>query len=138
MTSFMVEIITPEGKLFSGECLQVDVPGSEGRMGILAAHMNFVSSLIPGLVEISLNDNATKKLVVADGIVEVNSGKCVILVEQASNPIAKVAAKKAAEIAKKKADEKVVKIINDAEARCKQSLEDAKVKADAKAAESKK
>ena len=60
------------------------------------------------------------------------------LVEQASNPIAKVAAKKAAEIAKKKADEKMVKIINDAEARCKQSLEDAKVKADAKAAESKK
>ena len=85
MTSFMVEIITPEGKLFSGECLQVDVPGSEGRMGILAAHMNFVSSLIPGLVEISLNDNATKKLVVADGIIEVNSGKCIILVEQASN-----------------------------------------------------
>ena len=81
----MVEIITPEGKLFSGECLQVDVPGSEGRMGILAAHMNFVSSLIPGLVEISLNDNATKKLVVADGIIEVNSGKCIILVEQASN-----------------------------------------------------
>ncbi len=60
------------------------------------------------------------------------------LVEQASNPIAKVAAKKAAEIAKKKADEKVVKIIDDAEARCKQSLEDAKIKADAKAAESKK
>ncbi len=85
MTSFTVEIITPEGKLFSGECLQVDVPGSEGRMGILAAHMNFVSSLIPGLVEISLNDNATKKLVVADGIVEVNSGKCIILVEQASS-----------------------------------------------------
>jgi F-type H+-transporting ATPase subunit epsilon len=85
MTSFTVEIITPEGKLFSGECLQVDVPGSEGRMGILAAHMNFVSSLIPGLVEISLNDNATKKLVVADGIIEVNAGKCIILVEQANN-----------------------------------------------------
>lgn len=81
----MVEIITPEGKLFSGECLQVDVPGSEGRMGILAGHMNFVSSLIPGVVEISLNDNTTKKLVVADGIIEVNSDKCIILVEQASN-----------------------------------------------------
>ena len=77
MTSFMVEIITPEGQLFSSECLQIDVPGSEGRMGILAAHMNFVSSLVPGLVEIYSNIN-TKKLVVADGIVEVKDGKCIL------------------------------------------------------------
>ena len=85
MTSFLVEIITPEGKLFSGECLQVDVPGSEGRMGILAAHMNLVGSLIPGLVEVYLADNVMQKLVVADGIIEVNAGKCSLLVEQASN-----------------------------------------------------
>ena len=60
------------------------------------------------------------------------------LVEQAGNPIAKIAAKKAAEVAKKKVDEKVQKIVDDAEAKCLKSLEDAKVKADAKAAESKK
>lgn len=60
------------------------------------------------------------------------------LVEQAGNPIAKVAAKKAAEAAKKKVDEKVQKIISDAEAKCLKQLEDAKAKADAKAAENKK
>lgn len=60
------------------------------------------------------------------------------LIEQASNPIAKIAAKKAAEVAKKKVDEKVQKIVDDAEARCIKTLEDAKVRADAKAAESKK
>jgi hypothetical protein len=60
------------------------------------------------------------------------------LVEQASNPIAKIAAKKAADAAKKKVDEKVQKIIDDAEAKCFKSLEEAKQKADAKAAESKK
>jgi hypothetical protein len=60
------------------------------------------------------------------------------LVEQAGNPIAKIAAKKAAEVAKKKVDEKVQKIVDDAEAKCLKSLEEAKVKADAKAAESKK
>lgn len=85
MMAFPLEIITPEGKLFSGECLQVDVPGSEGRMGILAHHMNFVSSLMPGLVEIYLKDNSHQKLVVADGIIEINSGKCVLLVEQAND-----------------------------------------------------
>ena len=60
------------------------------------------------------------------------------LVEQAGNPIAKIAAKKAADVAKKKVDEKVQKIIDDAEAKCIKTLEDAKVKADAKAAENKK
>lgn len=60
------------------------------------------------------------------------------LIEQASNPLAKVAAKKAAEKAKQEVDKKVQKLIDDAEARCIKEMEEAKVKADAKAAESKK
>jgi uncharacterized protein involved in outer membrane biogenesis len=58
-------------------------------------------------------------------------------VEQAGNPIAKIAAKKLAEKAKQEIDKKVQKIIDDAEAKCIKQMEDAKVKADAKAAESK-
>jgi len=60
------------------------------------------------------------------------------LVEQAGNPIAKIAAKKAAELAKKKVEEKVQKIIVDAETRCQQSLDEAKTRSAAKAAENKK
>lgn len=60
------------------------------------------------------------------------------LIEQATNPIAKMAAKKAAEKAKEEVDKKVQKIIDDAEARCIKQMEEAKVKADAKAAETKK
>jgi hypothetical protein len=49
-----------------------------------------------------------------------------------------VAAKKGAEIARKKTDEKVQKILAESDARCNKILEDAKARADAKAAESKK
>ncbi len=59
-------------------------------------------------------------------------------VEQAKNPIAKVAAREAAKVAKKEADKKAQKILDDSEARCQKILADAKVKADAKAAEGKK
>mgnify|MGYP000849696865 CR=1 FL=1 len=59
-------------------------------------------------------------------------------VEQAGNPIAKLAAKKAAEKIKQEIDKKVQKIIDDAEARCMKQMEEAKAKAEAKAAESKK
>ncbi len=60
------------------------------------------------------------------------------LIEQATNPIAKMAAKKAAEKAKEEVDKKVQKIVDEAEARCIKQMEEAKVKADAKAAEAKK
>ncbi len=60
------------------------------------------------------------------------------LVEQAGNPIAKIAAKKAAEAAKKKVDEKCEKLKADGEAKCAKNMEDAKARAAAKAAESKK
>ncbi|MDP3567431.1 AsmA family protein [Sediminibacterium sp.] len=79
--------------------------------------------------EAQVNADKTK----VDGYAEADK-----LVEQAGNPIAKIAAKKAAEAAKKKVDEKVQKIVDDAEAKCQKSIEEAQVKAAAKAAESKK
>lgn len=60
------------------------------------------------------------------------------LVEEAKNPIAKAAAKKGAEVAKKKTDEKVAQMIAEGDAKADKIVQDAKVKADAKAAEKKK
>ena len=60
------------------------------------------------------------------------------LVEDETNPLKKIAAKKAAEIAKKKVDEKCQKMKEDGDAKCQKMMEEAKAKADAKAAESKK
>lgn len=60
------------------------------------------------------------------------------MIEEAKNPIAKLAAKKAAELAKKEVDKKVQKLVDDAEARCIKEMEEAKAKAEAKAAANKK
>ena len=54
-------------------------------------------------------------------------------VEQVSNPIAKIAAKKAAEAAKKEVDKKAQKILDDTDAKCNKILEDAKAKSNAAA-----
>lgn len=54
-------------------------------------------------------------------------------VEQVSNPLAKVAAKKAAEAAKKEVDKKAQKILDDTDAKCNKILEDAKAKSNAAA-----
>lgn len=60
------------------------------------------------------------------------------MVEEESNPLKKVAAKKLAEAAKKKVDEKCQKMKEDGDAKCQKLMDDAKAKADAKAAEAKK
>lgn len=54
-------------------------------------------------------------------------------VEDVKNPLAKVAAKKAAEVAKKEVDKKAQKILDDTDVKCNKILEDAKAKSNAAA-----
>ena len=79
--------------------------------------------------QINAETAATVEKQKVDGYAEADK-----LVEQAGNPIAKIAAKKAAEVAKKKVDEKCEKTKADGEAKCAKSMEDAKARAAAKAA----
>ena len=81
MSNLNLAIITPEGKLFEGEAEYVNLPGSEGRFEVLEKHMNFIASLIPGVVEISVS-GVKKHFIVFDGIAEVNASSCSVLVEK--------------------------------------------------------
>ncbi len=80
---FQLSIITPEGKLFDAEAVEVNLPGSEGRFSVLAGHMNLVSTLKPGVVELrTKGDKDSKFLVVYDGLAEINNESCSVLVEK--------------------------------------------------------
>ncbi len=84
---FQLSIITPEGKLFDAEAVEVNLPGSEGRFGVLAGHMNLVSTLKPGVVELrAKGDKEPKFLVVYDGLAEINNESCSVLVEKGAYP----------------------------------------------------
>jgi len=50
MASLHFEFVSPESVLFSGDVDQVDLPGAEGDMGILADHAPMVTALRPGIV----------------------------------------------------------------------------------------
>lgn len=82
MQAFNLDIITPEGKLFEDGCLQVNIPGKEGRFGVLANHMDFIADIKPGIVDVYLQSNEVKRIAVSSGITEVKSGKCVLLVDK--------------------------------------------------------
>ncbi len=48
MAQLHFEFVSPERVLFSGDVDQVDLPGAEGDMGILAGHAPLVTALRPG------------------------------------------------------------------------------------------
>ena len=52
MAELHLEFVSPESVLFSGDVDQVDLPGAEGDMGILAGHAPLVTTLRPGIVTI--------------------------------------------------------------------------------------
>lgn len=82
MKAFELAIVTPEGPIFEAPCYQVDIPGSEGRFGVLAGHMNSIAQVKAGLVVVYLEGGVQEKMVVAEGIAEINQEHCIILVEK--------------------------------------------------------
>ncbi len=76
------EFVSPERVLFSGDVDQVDLPGAEGDMGILASHAPLVTALRPGIVTI-YNGGAREPVVVIGGFAEVSPAGLTILADRA-------------------------------------------------------
>lgn len=82
MPSFQFELVSPERLLFAGEVDSVVVPASEGQITVLKDHAPFMSTMKPGVVEVS--DGArTQRLFVRGGFADVSAKGLTILAEQA-------------------------------------------------------
>jgi len=82
MAELHFEFVSPESVLFSGEVDQVDLPGAEGDMGILAAHAPLVTTLRPGIVTI-YRGSAREPVVVTGGFAEVGPAGLTVLADRA-------------------------------------------------------
>ncbi|MDR3420548.1 MAG: F0F1 ATP synthase subunit epsilon [Xanthobacteraceae bacterium] len=76
------EFVSPERVLFSGDVDQVDLPGIEGDMGILAGHAPLVTVLRPGIVTI-YRGSAREPVVVTGGFAEVGPAGLTVLADRA-------------------------------------------------------
>ncbi|MFY9839260.1 MAG: F0F1 ATP synthase subunit epsilon [Xanthobacteraceae bacterium] len=76
------EFVSPESVLFSGDVDQVDLPGSEGDLGILPGHAPLVTTLRPGIVTI-FREGAREPVVVIGGFAEVGPGGLTVLADRA-------------------------------------------------------
>jgi F-type H+-transporting ATPase subunit epsilon len=74
----IVEVITPDKVLFSGEAISIKLPGSGGAFEALANHAPLISSLDKGDVVVKTN-SGEETFQVSGGIVEVLNNKVVVL-----------------------------------------------------------
>lgn len=84
------ELVAPERLLMSEAVDQVVVPGSEGYFTVLKGHAPFMSTLRPGVVDITPAGGGTaERIFVRGGFADVNSEGLTILAEQAI-PLAEI------------------------------------------------
>jgi len=80
----LLEIITPDKKVYQGEVKLVKVPGSKGSFEVLKNHAPIISTLDKG--EVKIIDNADKTIYfdISGGVIEVKRDMIIILAESLS------------------------------------------------------
>lgn len=76
------EVVTPTGRISSGECDMVVAPAVEGEIGILPRHAPYLAALAVGVVRIKKGDSE-ERIFVSNGYIEVLENKAIILAEVA-------------------------------------------------------
>jgi F-type H+-transporting ATPase subunit epsilon len=77
---FELDIVTPEGEVFSEPVDRVVLPGSEGEFGVLAGHERFLTPLKVGAVEI-LQAGRTRYAAISGGFADVGGDRVVAMVD---------------------------------------------------------
>lgn len=80
--TFTFELVSPERILKSGEATEVTVPGASGDFTVLPGHAPMLSTLRPGLMEVTL-DGAKTRIFVKSGLIDVDPSRVTVLAQAA-------------------------------------------------------
>ncbi len=80
-----LEIVTPEGQIFSGQVDRVTIPGKAGYLGILPGHAPLVTELKIGVITYQAGSSEVR-LFCAWGLAEILGGRVSILANQIEKP----------------------------------------------------
>ena len=77
-----LEIVTPDGTIYSEDVEMVTLPGVEGQMGVYPRHVPLMTQMVPGEV-IARKDGHDYFLAVGEGLIEIISDHVAILTDMA-------------------------------------------------------
>lgn len=85
-TPFTLHIYAADRVFYDGECESVSLPTTHGQYCILAHHSNLIAAIIPGKMTFRKADGQTVAAAVSEGLVKVESGEVLVLVDSAELP----------------------------------------------------
>jgi F-type H+-transporting ATPase subunit epsilon len=80
--TFTFELVSPERILKSGEATEVTVPGADGDFTVLPGHAPMLSTLRPGLMDVTL-DGAKTRIFVKSGLIDIDPTRVTVLAQTA-------------------------------------------------------
>jgi F-type H+-transporting ATPase subunit epsilon len=81
--TFSVEVLTPEGEVFSGDVVQLSTRTVEGELGVLANHVPVLAGLRPNLLRLHVSDSDVREYAQAHGVLQVFANHAQVLLEEA-------------------------------------------------------
>ena len=79
---FRFELVSPEKLVLAAQVQQVQVPGTEGDFGILSGHAPVMTSIRPGVLEVTTRSGNAKRFYVRGGFAEADPEGLVVLAQQ--------------------------------------------------------
>jgi len=86
MDLFNAKIIEADSTFYSGAMQSLVVPTIDGQYGVLAHHQNLMVAVIPGLLKFMDEEGNWQEASVSDGMMRVEDGEVLILVDAAEWP----------------------------------------------------
>ncbi len=86
MSTFHLEILSPERAFYRGECISMIIPTSDGMMGIMANHSPMSAAIPSGVITFTKPESEKVMCVVTRGMVDVGDNKVILLCESALSP----------------------------------------------------
>ena len=77
------KLITPTGVVFDDTVQEVTAVNPIGEFGVLPQHINYITSLVPCVITVKLNDGSYRLFVVSGGLAEVRDGVMTVLASTA-------------------------------------------------------
>lgn len=84
MATMHCDIVSAEKAIFSGAVTMVSLRGSIGELGILPGHAPLLTGILPGPVQLRLEDGEEEVFYASGGYLEVQPGMVTILADTAS------------------------------------------------------
>ncbi len=83
LTSYQLDVVSAESRLFSGDARHIRVTGIEGELGIFPGHTPLLTMIKPGMIHIMKDNGDEEYIYLSGGILEVQPKVVTVLADTA-------------------------------------------------------